>query len=376
MRQRHMRGSMTVRTVVGRVFVCLGLLGATLSPGPASAQSGADPAMRVLTDLGIGELPAVVATSRPVARHIDSLARERCDREAILAFAESLKQAGYRREGARALVRFSEICGGHTDALRRAANILMDLSDWSGAAEVASRIVEDQPHADNGYYLRALANDKAGKLNEAIDDYLTAIALFANKERISSAGYFAASRAYEKLGQYCDAIVPIEAWVALNPLRNDNSRTQAVIGSLRGKGQCAEKAFATDETIPITRSGQVVTVVATVNGTKGTFIIDTGATFVSFRKSFAERAKVAVDATSRVRLHTANGIVEARRGKAALIELKRVQATEVPVVVQSDTVGSYGAGVDGLLGMSFLARFDVTIDRKSVRIRSRGGVKL
>jgi clan AA aspartic protease (TIGR02281 family) len=371
-----MRGSVTVRAVIGRVFVFLGLLGATLLSGPASAQSGPDPVMQVLNDLGIGELPVVVSTSRPVARHIETLARERCDREAVVAFAESLKQAGYRREGARALVRFSENCGGYTDALRRAANILMDLSDWGGAAAVASKIVAEQPHSDNGYYLRAVANDKAGKLNEAIDDYLTAIALFADKERISSVGYFAASRAYEKLGQFCDAIVPLEAWVALNPLRNDNSRTQAVIGTLRSKGQCAEKAFATDETIPITRSGQVVTVAATVNGTKGIFIIDTGATFVSLRQSFAERAKVAVDATSKVRLHTANGIVEASRGKAALIELKRVQATEVPVVVQSDKTGSYGARVDGLLGMSFLARFDVTIDRRSVRIRSRGGVKL
>ncbi|CAN7232990.1 aspartyl protease family protein [Bosea sp. LjRoot90] len=374
---------MTARAVTSGA-IALFLLGVVLLPGPAAAQTGADPVMRVLKELGIGELPVAVSTSRPVAKHLETLTRERCDREAVLAFAEGLKQAGYRREGAQALVRFSENCGGFIDALRRAANILMDLSDWGGAAAVASKIVEEQPHSDNGYYLRATANDKAGKANEAIDDYLTAIALFADKERISSVGYFAASRAYEKLGQYCDAIVPIEAWIALNPLRNDNrnplrndnSRTQAVIGTLRSKGQCAEKAFATDETIPITRSGQVVTVSATINGTKGTFIIDTGATFVSLRQSFADRARIVVDPTSKVRLHTANGIIEARRGRAALIELKRVQATEVPVVVQSDASGSYGVRVDGLLGMSFLSRFDVTIDRRSVRLRSRGGVKL
>lgn len=352
------------------------MIGAAVYSAPAAAQTGSDPLMRVLSDLGI-ELPVVVATKRSVAAPIEALSRERCDREAALALADGLKQAGYRREGAMALVRFSDNCGGFIDALRRAANLLLDLSDWAAAAAVANKVIAEQPHADNGYYLRALANDKAGKFNEAIDDYLTAIALFGNKDRISSAAYFAASRAYERLGQYCDAIVPIEAWIAVNPLRNDDSRTQAVIGSLRSKGQCAEKAFALDDTIPITRSGQVVTVVASINGTKGTFIIDTGATFVSLRQSFADRARVVVDSTSKVRLHTANGVVEARRGKAAMIELKRVQATDVPVVVQSDASGSYGPRVDGLLGMSFLGRFDVTIDKRSVRIRSRnGGVKL
>lgn len=367
---------MTARAATSRIVAFLCLLAAFLSQ-PALAQAGADPVMRVLSDLGINELPVVVSTRRAVAGPIEALARERCDREAALALAEALKQASYRREAAQALVRFSDNCSGFVDGLRRAANLLLDLSDWPAAAAVADKIIAEQPHSDNGYYLRALANDKAGKLNGAIDDYLTAIALFGNKERISSAAYFAASRAYEKLGQHCDAIVPLEAWIAVNPLRNDDSRTQAVIGALRGKGQCAEKAFAVDEVVPITRSGQVVTVAATVNGTKGTFIIDTGATFVSLRQSFAERARIAVDPTSKVRLHTAGGIVEARRGKAALIELRRVQATEVPVVVQSDATGSYGARIDGLLGMSFLARFDVTIDRRSVRIRSRhGGVKL
>ncbi|RXT18140.1 hypothetical protein B5U98_22985 [Bosea sp. Tri-39] len=366
---------MMARAAISCIFASLAMIGAALQPTPAGAQTSSDPLMRVLSDLGI-ELPVVLATKRAVAAPIEALSRERCDREAALALADGLKQAGYRREGAEALVRFSDNCGGFVDALRRAANLLLDLSDWTAAAVVANKVIAEQPHSDNGYYLRALANDKAGKFNEAIDDYLTAIALFGNKDRISSAAYFAASRAYEKLGQYCDAIVPIEAWVAVNPLRNDDSRAQAVIGSLRSKGQCAERAFAPDETIPITRSGQVVTVAATVNGTKGVFIIDTGATFVSLRQSFADRARIVVDPTSKVRLHTANGIVEARRGRAALIELKRVQATEVPVVVQTDAAGSYGARVDGLLGMSFLSRFDVMIDRRSVRIRSRGGTKL
>ena len=40
-------------------------------------------------------------------------------------------------------------------------------------------------------------------------------------------------------------------------------------------------------------------------------------------------------------------------------------------MVQDDAKGSYGDGVDGLLGMSFLSRFKVTMDTQTVKISSR-----
>ena len=45
--------------------------------------------------------------------------------------------------------------------------------------------------------------------------------------------------------------------------------------------------------------------------------------------------------------------------KAAKVALGKLEAVNVPVVVQNTDAKSYGVGVDGLLGMSFLARFDV-----------------
>jgi len=100
-------------------------------------------------------------------------------------------------------------------------------------------------------------------------------------------------------------------------------------------------------------------------------ILDTGASFVSLKSTFAEKAKVQVDQDSAVRLHTANGITDGRRGRAATIQLRSLQAKDVLVVVQPDSQGTYGEGVDGLLGMSFLSRFKVTIDKQAVRISSR-----
>jgi hypothetical protein len=43
----------------------------------------------------------------------------------------------------------------------------------------------------------------------------------------------------------------------------------------------------------------------------------------------------------------------------------------MPIVVQDDAKAAYGDGIDGLLGMSFLSRFKLTVDARAVRISGR-----
>jgi clan AA aspartic protease (TIGR02281 family) len=99
--------------------------------------------------------------------------------------------------------------------------------------------------------------------------------------------------------------------------------------------------------------------------------MDTGATFVTMSTAFAEKAKVQVDQDSKIKMHTANGIVEEKRGHAATVQLRSLQAKDVVVAVQPNAQATYGDGVDGLLGMSFLSRFKVSIDTDSIKISNR-----
>ena len=122
------------------------------------------------------------------------------------------------------------------------------------------------------------------------------------------------------------------------------------------------------EVFAVPRPNNIVNLPVTINGTRGTFVLDTGATFVSLQNSFAQKAGVKIDRESVVHLRTANGIVEGKRGRAQTIQLRSLLAKDVPIVVQA---GEYGAGIDGLLGMSFLSRFTVNIDAKTVRISPR-----
>ena len=250
-------------------------------------------------------------------------------------------------------------------------NILLTLNDHALAIDYSNRLIALEPYADNGYYLRAQAYRGLGECRKAIDDYATAIELFGNKERISSVSYLNMARCYEKLGQYCDAMIPVQTWVALDPARNDTSQTRAIVDDYSRKGQCTAAEAGRDEKVSIARVGQTIKVRAVVNGMPGTFIVDTGATFMSLKHSFAEKAGVAPDGDTLVKLNTANGITSARRGRAKAVALGKLVAKDVPVVIQTDERATYGAGIDGLLGMSFLSRFDMTLGAKTLELKSR-----
>jgi clan AA aspartic protease (TIGR02281 family) len=268
-------------------------------------------------------------------------------------------------------VSYSATCGGHAPSLRAAVNILLKLSDYPTAVTVASNLIMLEPFYHNGYYLRAVAYDRSGSFKKAIDDYITAIELFGNKDRIASVSYFGMARSYEKLGQFCDAMLPIEAWVSLNPTRNDTSQTRAIIADYMAKGRCEAATTSGEEVFATSRQTSVVKLPVAVNGVRGNFVLDTGATFVSLKNAFAQKAKVQIDQDSTVRLNTANGPAEGKRGRAAMIQLRSLQAKDVAVVVQNDDQATYGEAIDGLLGMSFLSRFKVTIETQAVRISNR-----
>jgi aspartyl protease family protein len=108
-----------------------------------------------------------------------------------------------------------------------------------------------------------------------------------------------------------------------------------------------------------------------INGQRGVFLLDTGASYVTLKQSFARRAGITVDAGRVVRLKTANGVTSAQRGVADSIQIRDARARDVSVVVQPDSQAAYGDRVDGLLGMSFLARFNVSIDGARVTLRPR-----
>jgi aspartyl protease family protein len=100
------------------------------------------------------------------------------------------------------------------------------------------------------------------------------------------------------------------------------------------------------------------------------FILDTGTTYVSVKSAFASRAKIPESDTGEITLITASGQTKAKLSRADKIALGKLEAVNVPVAIQADDK-VYGAGIDGLLGMSFLSRFEVQMAGDVVEVRTR-----
>jgi clan AA aspartic protease (TIGR02281 family) len=345
------------------------LCGATPALSQSASGTATGSAGATQERLGIS-LPDMVGGAFSVRSALDQLTREVCDQKAIFALGAALEKAGYRRESANAHIGFSKTCKGYAPSLRRAINVLLELSDYAAAIGVSTELVALEPLHDNGYFLRAVAHDRGGDAKKAIDDYITATQLYPDKDTIANASYFSMARLHDKLGQPCDAAASIASWVALNP-RNDSSQTRTAIAGFAAKGNCRIAKSDGEEVIANAQPGNTVKLSVNVNGVRGTFVLDTGASFVSVRNSFAGKAKIDIDPDSSIQLHTANGITAGKRGRAQAVQLKSLEAKDVAVVVQPDDRATYGNGIDGLLGMSFLSRFDVKIERNAVRISSR-----
>jgi aspartyl protease family protein len=124
------------------------------------------------------------------------------------------------------------------------------------------------------------------------------------------------------------------------------------------------------ERFPLPARKGVVMVKAEINGVRGLFILDTGATYVSVKSAFAGKAKIQEAGASEITLNTANGPTRAKLSKADKVALGKIEAVNVPVAVQIEDKG-YGPGIDGLLGMSFLSRFEVQMAGGFVEVRTR-----
>ena len=319
----------------------------------------------------IGALPIRAARDAYVWLRLEELKREPCDQKAIDDLAVALQQLGYRREAATGLYKFVKACGAPVTALHKATNMFLNLTDYAMATEVADEFIRLAPEDHNAHYLRGLALEGVGDYTRALTDYADAIELFGtDKKALSSLVFQHMAKSYAALGRYCEAAVPIMTWMSLDPANRDTSESQKMIADYEQKGGCATATDAVKEHYMLRGGGRVVTVKVEVNGVKGTFLLDTGATWVSVKSDFATRAKIPPTGPT-VMLATANGLAKGTLTRSDKVKLGRLEAANVPTVVQAVDDKSYGAGVDGLLGMSFLSRFEVQLGRDFVEVRTR-----
>jgi clan AA aspartic protease (TIGR02281 family) len=117
-------------------------------------------------------------------------------------------------------------------------------------------------------------------------------------------------------------------------------------------------------TLAAPRQGGGILVKANINGIRdGRFIFDTGASLMTISAEFARELGLPLSASDPVDVTLADG----RRVSAKRVELRSVsvQDAEVHDVAAVVLDMQPAPGVDGLLGMSFLGNFYVSVDSKT-----------
>jgi clan AA aspartic protease (TIGR02281 family) len=318
--------------------------------------------------LGIQPLPSTIEGQQRISSRLAQLNREPCYTDAIIGLGRALLDAGYPREAASSLRSFVKRCGRAAEVLPLAFTALDRINDFSGALEVADELVEAVPANGSFRYWRALAYDRAGKFSQALVDYMNAIQLAADSKRVPGDVFYKWAQSYAALGRYCDAISPIEMYISLDPAKRRTPQTTKIISDYAERGDC-DKRYATGTArVPFAVGLSVRRLSVVVNNVAGTLILDTGATFVSITSRFALKAGVATESDNQVIMKTVGGKSLADIGYANSISVGKAAAFGVATAVMRDDGDPFGNGVDGLLGMSFLSRFNVRLSPTEVEM--------
>ena len=311
----------------------------------------------VYSQLGLAPFSVGLAQQGDILPHLRSLSSAPCDQSAMSKLADSLDLAGYRRDEADALLQFDRFCRGD-DFQYRAADILFGLGDYRAARVISDQLMKRTPSNPQLHYLRGQILQKMHLYQESLEDFITAVELADDPKSITSDLFYDTADVYANLGHFCEAMTAIQNWIIFSPVERDTASTRETIDHYSSRGNCA-KTYAVGSERFTRIGGNVIRLQARINGVNGIFILDTGASFVSLTPAFANRAKVSLQNASEIQVDTANGSTRAKVAVADTVQIGHVSADNVSVIVSS--VNKFGGEIDGLLGMSFLARFDVSI---------------
>jgi tetratricopeptide (TPR) repeat protein len=321
--------------------------------------------------LAIEPLPASIESASNIKTRLEQLNREPCYREAAVGLGRALLDLGYPREAAISLRSFVRHCGSAREVLPWAHEGLVRVSDYSGALEVASELVAAAPENGNYRYWRAIAYHKLGNFTEAIPDYINSIQLVPETKTVRGNVFYGLSRTYEALKRPCDAITPLEMYISLDPVKRRTSQLNKLIADYAASGSC-DARYATG-TARLTFVGQpdVRLLPVLINGVEGNFILDTGATFVATHPKFAARARISIQPEQQIIVKIVGGQIWSEIGYAETIKIGNAEAAGVLVAVTPGE-NPFGNRIDGLLGMSFLSRFNVTLSTNSLELKAIG----
>jgi aspartyl protease family protein len=282
-----------------------------------------------------------------------ALDKEPCDRSRVVELCEAVLRDGEPRYCLTRSDQFFDKCGDFWRLRWLTYESHKRLSEWDAAVAEASKLVDYNPDDSDYRWWRGIAYAEKGDFAHAAEDYEQAIAI---KPQITSIPFNLAD-AYRHLGRPCDGVFPLEELAYFHPEGAANARRR--LAQLYDDPRCSDRRGTGQATIPYREGSRGLRSKVTINGVDaGEFVIDTGASTVAIGPERAKKLGLYYEGWPVERAKTASGITSARIGYLDEVEVQGVSARHVQCAVIDGL-----AAEDGLLGLSFLALFDMTTDK-------------
>jgi clan AA aspartic protease (TIGR02281 family) len=149
------------------------------------------------------------------------------------------------------------------------------------------------------------------------------------------------------------SIERLKSWMDTLPANTPTAENKAVINIPSRKG-------VTQAIVPMDLQPKALFVTAHINNRQdGHFILDTGATYMSISQEMAEELGIDLSRTEMVPITTANGKIEVPKVILKSVKVNGLEAKDVEATVMNF---KKDASFSGLLGLSFINQFKLTID--------------
>lgn len=381
----HDEKSMIGRVLLG-VFLILAVAGGAIykfrpdwialagSPAPVADPATPAPSESVKVDhsaiyqkYAMTPLTDATATSPQIGSLLTALQKDPCNHQTAGQLGTALMVRHATRPTAEFFKGFAESCPDSDRERANAGEIFYSLGEFNTSIKLASELINHRPDVPNPFLLRARAEQADQQYAAAVEDYATFVRLIPDPRAVAAEVFTRMADSYEKLGRICEAIGPIQTYIAIDSDKRSTPQLQKHIAELGAKGNCAQ-TYAKGNARIARRSNGVSIAKVQINGIEGTFVVDTGASFVTLTPGFAERAKPRMLNTGSLDIQTANGAISASLASVDTVKLAGLSASAVPAVV---TTKALGDGIDGLLGMSFLNRFTLVMEDRDIQLKAK-----
>ena len=326
-----------------------------------------NPNKALYAKLGI-DLPRSFESVGQASLYLSQLNREPCDNVAMAALTQLMETAGYPRESAKSLEVYNQGCTVDENMLQSAYAAYTRIGDHKSSVRVADELTKFDAANYNYRFMRGQAHERLKDYKAALADYISTLDLFPDLSNVAGSQFYQVSAMYDKLGKPCDAIGPLETFISYNVKERQSQQIAKLISEYSKRGNCSA-TYANGSARVVIPPTNVIDV--TINGTRARMIIDTGASAVSITQEMAARARITPDDTDLVDVKTVGGLVKQATGYAQTIQVAEATAASVPILIAVDGKDTFGAGIDGLLGMTFLSRFNATMSPGLFELKPR-----